>query len=383
MEKQRLHCLLDQIQKEQYDVVAFQELSERQWYGKSSRRYVEFVESLHGLGYTHHVAGPAPQLKAPFDGGTAIFSRHAVVASSTHPWQKQVSWDSFASKGVVQALLEVAPPVEVVEAAEARAVERPGFVPMLPRPARLHVVTLHAQASHAGWQNTAGEDRYRSTRLEQMQQLAHVLREEAKDGEAVLAFGDFNFDARDLDELTLHQSRLALGTGRSKPPVDVLATTFGGDHPATFGLRDDFGRPLETFLTTRSLSATEQCLDHVYFWPAEPGAYGYPHQPEGPLGLEKVNPHGFVHGEPRCRLEICPYTGPASTTGERPTQVSDHFGWSVEFDLAWHLRWSLSPTIGRSDECAPSFPVAKAPMPREKWLPDDWLREGDSLPYLG
>mmetsp|Transcript_46699 Transcript_46699/g.117544 ORF Transcript_46699/g.117544 Transcript_46699/m.117544 type:complete len:487 (-) Transcript_46699:402-1862(-) len=378
MEDQRLRCLLGQIKEERYDVVAFQELAERHWYGvKRKKEYINFVHSLRDLGYVHHVAGPAPRLGAPLDGGTAIFSRHPIVSSSLHPWERQVSWDSFASKGVVQALLEVAPPPEVVEEVEAQAAQHLGFVPMLPEPAKLHVVTLHAQASHAGWQNTAGEDRYRRTRLEQMRQLTQVLREEAKDGEAVLAFGDFNFDARDLAELALHQSQFTAGTGRRSPPLDVIATTFNGDHPATFGLRDEFGNPLETFLTTKSLYATEQCLDHVYFWPAEPGAAGYQEQPVGALGLERVSSQGYVHSEPRCKLEICPYTGPPSRTGRRPTQVSDHYGWSVEFDLAWRLRWAVSPSSMEGH--ASSLPSAMFPRQRENWLPDDWLPREDPL----
>lgn len=329
MERERLRCLLGQIERQQYDVVALQELLERNWCGVSlNRRYADFVDALRRLGYRHHVAGPAPRLGAPLDGGTAIFSKHPIVSSSLHPWQKQVSWDSWASKGIVRALIDIPAPAE-------DSFGR-GALPIQATPARLHVVTLHAQASHAGWQNTAGEGRYRSTRLEQMRQLTEVLREEAADGEAVLAFGDFNFNARDLRELELHQAPLAEGTGRSQPPLDVLAANFG-EHPVTFGARDGAGRPLETFLTCKVLRTSGQCLDHVYYWPAEPGAAGY-FQGPGPAGFEPFSSQGFVYGEPRCTLEVCPYNGPSSPTGRRPTQVSDHYGWSVEFDVAWQLQ---------------------------------------------
>mmetsp|Transcript_97503 Transcript_97503/g.271244 ORF Transcript_97503/g.271244 Transcript_97503/m.271244 type:complete len:456 (-) Transcript_97503:40-1407(-) len=338
MEGERLACLLHQINEQQYDVVAFQELVERHWSGVSrKRRYKEFVTSLHDLGYLHQVTGPAPRRGAHLDGGIAIFSKHKIISSSTHPWREQVSWDAWASKGILRALIEVPPPENMT-----RALDWPP-----PSPARLHMLTLHAQASHVGWQNTSGENKYRSIRLQQMQQLRDVVRDETGDGEAVLAVGDFNFDARDLQELSLHQAMLANGTGRSRPPVDVLSATFDGDHPVTYGARNAAGGPNETFLTCKGLRTSEQCLDHVYYWPAEPWATGHPDIASGhSTGLAHSGRAGFVLGQPRCDLEVCPYTGPTSGIGRRPTQISDHFGWAVEFELAWRRPVALAHAEG-------------------------------------
>lgn len=339
MQGERLDCLLRQIAEQQYDVVAFQELQQRRWHGALCWRYAAFEGVLRDLGYSQHVAGPMPGPGNHLDGGTAIFSKHRIVASGLHPWRRQVSWDSWAAKGVVHAQIEVAPP-------PVHSLPHTfGSPPLsLLRPVRLHIFTLHAQASHSGWQNTSGEDSYRRIRIDQMKQFAEVVRSETSDGEAVLALGDFNFNARDERELLLHHQSFAHGTGRNQPPIDVLAASFNGDHPATFGDCDDAGLPLETFLTNKSGRNCKECLDHVYYWPAETSRAR-----QWMAGLS-----GMVAGTPRCSLERFPYTGPADRFGRRPTQVSDHAGWTTELQLSW-----------------PSFKTAAASQDRQ-WPPIPW-----------
>mmetsp|Transcript_27534 Transcript_27534/g.44199 ORF Transcript_27534/g.44199 Transcript_27534/m.44199 type:complete len:429 (-) Transcript_27534:272-1558(-) len=318
MEGERFACLVQHIREQQYDVVVFQELIKRHFYDrKHLARYESFVGELRSLGYVHDIRGPKNEsTMRPLDGGTAIFSKHPFARCSEHHWQQQASWDAWASKGILHALIDIMPPVDAMS---------------LP-PMRMHIFTLHAQASHHGWQNTAGASKYRKVRMRQMQQLAEVIRTEAADGEPVLVMGDFNFDARQVSELHFHQAELSHGTGRSGLPIDVVAATFGGDHPATYAWRTEEGKLAEPFLTTNENAGFPQSIDHVYFWPKEAdGLYRH-------AGTSDRQDSCITSiSAPRCNLEPCPYTGPANQDGTRPSHVSDHCGWSVASELTWIL----------------------------------------------
>jgi endonuclease/exonuclease/phosphatase family metal-dependent hydrolase len=319
MEGERFACLIEHIREQQYDVVTFQEFIKHQFCNrKHLARYEKFVDSLRSMGYMHDICGPSNKSTLrPLDGGTAIFSKHPFVRCSEHHWQQQASWDAWASKGILHALIDVMPPVDAMA---------------LP-PLRMHVITLHAQAAHVGWQDTAGADKYRRVRMRQMRQLAQVIKSEAADGEPVIVMGDFNFDARILSELCSHQAELSHDTGRKCLPVDVVAATFDGDHPATFGWRTEEGELAEPFLTTTEEEGIGQSLDHVYYWPKEgadiPKADGIWNRQ-----------HSYITSvsEPKCSLEPCPYNGPSGSDGKSPFHVSDHCGWSVATNLTWTLR---------------------------------------------
>mmetsp|Transcript_27536 Transcript_27536/g.44208 ORF Transcript_27536/g.44208 Transcript_27536/m.44208 type:complete len:428 (-) Transcript_27536:272-1555(-) len=317
MEGERFACLVQHIREQQYDVVAFQELIKRHFYDrKHLARYESFVGELRSLGYVHDIRGPKNEsTMRPLDGGTAIFSKHPFARCSEHHWQQQASWDAWASKGILHALIDIMPPVDAMS---------------LP-PMRMHIFTLHAQASHHGWQNTAGASKYRKVRMRQMQQLAEVIRTEAADGEPVLVLGDFNFDAKEVPELHSHQAELS-HTGRTRLPVDVVGATFDGEHPATYAWRTTEGKLAEPFLTTTENVGFPQSLDHVYYWPKEAD--------------DRLRHDGILDqqdkcitsiSEPRCNLEPCPYNGPAGKDGKRPSHVSDHCGWSVASELTWIL----------------------------------------------
>jgi hypothetical protein len=171
-----------------------------------------------------------------------------------------------------------------------------------------------------------------------MQQLAEVIKKEAGDGEAVLVLGDFNFDARQKAELHSHQAELCHGTGRSCRPVDIVAATYDGDHPATYGWRTNGDKLAEPFLTSTEALDAEQSIDHVYYWPRETRDV-----PENRIVTN------VAVSEPRCRLQTCPYEGPTNEKGEMPAHVSDHCGWSVEIDLKWNHLPSLSPDVIREN----------------------------------
>merc|ERR1719235_727090 len=112
------------------------------------------------MGFVHSISGPQPDSSfVPLDGGIALFSKHPMAYSSTHRWRRQASWDTWASKGIVHALIDVMPADKL---SEKDAVSIP--------PAKLHIITLHAQAAHLGWQDTAGVDLYRDVRIDQMRQ---------------------------------------------------------------------------------------------------------------------------------------------------------------------------------------------------------------------
>jgi endonuclease/exonuclease/phosphatase family metal-dependent hydrolase len=316
MEGERFTCLVQHIREQQYDVIAFQELIKRHFYDrKHLARYESFVGELRSLGYVHDIRGPKNEsTMRPLDGGTAIFSKHPFARCSEHHWQQQASWDAWASKGILHALIDIMPPADAMS---------------LP-PMRMHIFTLHAQASHHGWQNTAGASKYRKVRVRQMQQLAEVIRTEAADGEPVLVMGDFNFDAKQVSELHFHQAELSHGTGRSGLPVDVVAATFGGDHPATYAWRTEEGKLAEPFLTTNENAGFPQSIDHVYFWPKEAGGLCRH------AGTSDWQDSCITSiSAPRCNLEPCPYNGPANQDGTRPSHVSDHCGWSVSSKLTW------------------------------------------------
>lgn len=332
MEKERLDCLLRHIRDQNYDVVAFQELIKNPLLldPRHVSRHNDFVRGLRAMGFSHVVSGPQPDsLLVPLDGGIAIYSKHPIVRCSTHLWKRQASWDSLASKGIVHALIEITPPPP--------ASTHEGFTNS--KPARMHVMTLHAQATHRGWEDTAGEETYQEIRREQVQQLAEVIRKEAADGESVLVLGDFNFDARNASELRIHQAELANSTGRSHPPLDVVASTFKGDHPATFAIRAETGEILEAFLTNSECPDDPECLDHVYYWPRE-----LPNESEA----ANNTPGCCRTSTPRCRLEMCEYDGPCNRSGKKPTQVSDHSGWSVEMEFSWPR---MASSIPKEPEC--------------------------------
>mmetsp|Transcript_99440 Transcript_99440/g.176395 ORF Transcript_99440/g.176395 Transcript_99440/m.176395 type:complete len:427 (+) Transcript_99440:62-1342(+) len=342
MEGERLACLLQHICEQQYDVVAFQELMKRHFYDRQHlARYEGFVEELRAMGFVHDIRGPRPESTfKPLDGGTAIFSKHPFVRCSEHHWQQQASWDALASKGILHALIDIMPPLDGLPLEDA---------PIL-LPVRLHVFTLHAQASHHGWQNTSGAEKYRKVRLRQMQQLTQVIKREAADGEPVLVLGDFNFDARQPSELRRHQAEFGQDTGRSSPPLDVVATSFDGNYPATYAWKTKDNKLAEPFLTTSQTPVFDQSIDHVYYWPKETA-----HAPRMQDTSCFMKGHLGSISEPRCRLEHCPYTGPANSHGKMPSHVSDHCGWSVDMDLTWSdsacVEWATT-SIPAVADCA-------------------------------
>lgn len=334
MEGERLESLLRHIREQGYDLVAFQELIRRHWYDPYHQaRHRDFVEGLRAMGYRHNVSGPEPDSAlVPYDGGIAIFSKHPIVRHSTHLWQEQASWDAYASKGIVHALIEIEHPCNAMP-----SVTNPNTL----QPARLHVMTLHAQASHVGWQNTSSSTKYDEIRLGQTRQVAEVIRTEAGDGESVLVLGDFNFDARNESELRLHQAELQR-CGRKVAPVDVVASSFEGDHPATYGLRNETGDLVEKFLTTTGTLEHEQCLDQVFYWPRE--------SESRPQLLDGTCDHTVVVSQVQCRRELCEYDGPANMFGKKPKLVSDHCGWSVHMDFSWP---EVLPVVTKRSEFAP------------------------------
>lgn len=314
MEEERLAWLAQHIDEKDYDVVAFQEFIPGPSYRwQHARRYQRFVEKLRGMGFLYDICGPEPRSLFVLDGGIAIFSKHPFVRSSVHHFQEQASWDSWAAKGILHAMIEVQPPCEHID-----TTLQPTVGASVLHPVYLHVFTLHAQASHHGWQDTAGAAKYREVRLRQMRQLADVIRIQAADGEPVLALGDFNFDAGNSVELADHQAELA-NAGRSRPPVDVVEASFGY-HPGTFAWKNPEGKLAEPFLTTTEALLEEQCLDHVYYWPPE---------------FEPASGRTATISDVSCTWEDCPITNPCHSKGDSPAHVSDHCGWSVDISLQW------------------------------------------------
>lgn len=357
MEGERFTSLISHIEKAGYEVLAFQELIENCFDDRAGHaaRYSSFLTALRELGFVHQVSGPPAHLLSPLDGGIAIFSKHPMVDSSLHHWTTQVSWDAWAAKGVVHALIEVSPPLSTAGACTS--------VPA----SRLHVMSLHAQAEHTGWMNTRSSQTYRDVRLQQMKQFAEVVETVAQDGLPVLTLGDFNFDARDYDNLVLHQEVLGRVGNRHALPMDVVASFHDGNHPPTFGLRDDSGAPAETFLTCHSSATSEECLDHVYFWPGEHNHIS-----------EIVRPVA-------CERELCPYDGPCNEKDEKPTQVSDHLGWSVELEFAWtsiSTASSSSSQVCDETERKVSWSQCSTNSPGSSLLPSEdptntWRSNGD------
>lgn len=331
MEGERLACLLQHIHEQRYDVVALQEFMKRHFYDKHHlARYEGFVQELRSMGFVHDICGPEPESTfKPLDGGTAIFSKHPFVRCSEHHWEQQASWDALASKGILHALIDIMPPLDGLPAEGG---------PLL-HPVRLHVFTLHAQASHHGWQNTSGSEKYRRVRVHQMQQLTQVIKREAADGEPVLVLGDFNFDARQPSELRRHQAEFGHDSGRCSLPLNVVATSFNGDYPATYAWTTEDDKLAEPFLTTSQTPILEQSIDHVYYWPRETVHAPTIHD----MSYLTKSRFGTI-SEPRCRLEHCPYTGPANRNGQKPSHVSDHCGWSVDMDVTWsdpaYVEWA-------------------------------------------
>jgi len=218
---------------------------------------------------------------------------------------------------------------------------------------------LHAQACHVGWHDTAGTHKYHDVRLGQMQHLAAVIKSEAADGEPVLLLGDFNVNARNSSELRSLQAEFADHlTGRSCFPMDVVATTFNGEHPATYGWKTDDGQLAEPFLTTKEANDIPESLDHVYYWPKE-----------CELDFNMIGTSAFKDGNlvtisnVRCNLELFPYKGPTNSRGKMPAHVSDHCGWSVCMELTWSHSAKVCSTwnpIDDESKCSPE-PLKCAP----------------------
>lgn len=178
----------------------------------------------------------------------------------------------------------------------------------------IHILTMHAQTRHAGWMDLDGTEAYRQVRLRQMQQIADAI-STLSGGEAVLALGDFNFDACDATELALHRRILRQATHPSDP-IDVFAHTFGS-HLPTFAAIDENQEPIEKFLTLSESRGNPRCLDQVYFWPAGTSETSW-----GRIsGLE-------CHLQP---LEIPQKI--RSLEALESTHVSDHYGVSVDIGI--------------------------------------------------
>merc|ERR1711963_1307694 len=86
----------------------------------------------------------------------------------------------------------------------------------------------------------------------------------------------------------------------------------------------------EPFLTTSTALDAEQSIDHVYYWPREGKEVCRPER-----AVDSARHDSVAVFEPRCSLEPCPYRGPTSSDGEKPSHVSDNCGWSVDMELRW------------------------------------------------
>lgn len=342
----RMEKLIDLIELGKYDVVCFQELLEAAFFDPEHQvRYNNFVTNMHRNGFCHYIMGPKPRLSRPdvlLDGGCAIFSRFPFAKTDLVPWEEQISWDSWASKGIVHAVIEVPPPSEVLA---------PGATS--PHSVRLHIMTLHAQATHVGWLDQYGYDAYKRVRISQMQQIAKAVKTKAADGDAVVVLGDFNFDARNCREREIHQAQFSgCSTGRCEDPVDLIVNTLGC-YPATYGDVDETGAPKEKFLTQQEALRSTECLDHVYFWPSrKPRSCSC-------CGEIVCNPTAIL--EP---LEVSAASVPEMT------HVSDHYGWSVHVNMEWQKSAKCScllqaPTVfRRPSEEIPEKAFQWSPMSR-------------------
>lgn len=341
----RMQNLLDLIVTGKYDVVCFQELIEASFFDPDHQvRFNDFVSKMHRSGFCYYVTGPKPRLSRPdvlLDGGCAIFSKFPFVKTDLVHWDEQISWDSWASKGIVHAIVEVPPPREaVVEGATSS------------HSVRLHILTLHAQASHVGWLDQYGSDAYKRVRIGQMQQIAKTVKNRAADGDAVVVLGDFNFDARNCREREIHQAQFRGGTtGRAEAPVDLIVNTLGC-YPATYGDVDEHGAPKEQYLTQKEAFKSMECLDHAYFWRST----------KSPA----CGCCGQIVGNPWVQLEQLE----VSEAGvPEMTHVSDHYGWSVHIDMEWQKGATCScvqvqtPTmLRRPSEEVPETAFKYSPM---------------------
>lgn len=293
----RLRALAQHIRTAEYDVVCLQEFMQHTCpfglFDQAQRAaYDSFCSALHTMGFSKLVGLPR-QGQALYDGGIAIFSKLPLTCTEMIPWVEQSSWDSWAAKGLVCAKIEVHPPPGVCQ-----------------HPIPLHIVTLHAQASHRGWKDWKGPAEYSRVRVRQMHQVADVVAKRAtKAGEAALVLGDFNFDARLKKDLTEHQEALK-HTTCPDGPIDLVFETHG-DHPVTHGVD-------ETFLTSFENQGVPECLDHVYWWPASSPAEGSIVAAE--CAMQTLEIENFPHEKRTAGL--C-------------THISDHFGWSVDLIFEW------------------------------------------------
>jgi endonuclease/exonuclease/phosphatase family metal-dependent hydrolase len=248
-----MKALLQHIVVGNYDVVCLQEFQERTCMfgvsdGEHQEAYQEFRENMKAMGFHDQMCGPPVSGDATFDGGTCLFSRYPFTTSKMIQWEESMSWDACAAKGIVYARIEIPPENGCTGAA-------------MP----VNIITMHAQALHVGWMDFDGKQAYREVRLRQMRQVADFISSEAN-GEAVLALGDFNFDARNAKDLALHQQVLR-DCKHPSAPIDVISQTYG-KHPSTFADVDENDEPIERFLTLEENKGSPKCLDHVYFWPA-------------------------------------------------------------------------------------------------------------------
>eukprot|EP00746_Dinoflagellata_sp_MGD_P025680 gnl/MRDRNA2_/MRDRNA2_160451_c0_seq1.p1 gnl/MRDRNA2_/MRDRNA2_160451_c0~~gnl/MRDRNA2_/MRDRNA2_160451_c0_seq1.p1 ORF type:complete len:471 (-),score=95.38 gnl/MRDRNA2_/MRDRNA2_160451_c0_seq1:154-1566(-) len=321
--KGRIRALLQKIEAENYDVVCLQEFQSRTCIfgisdGEHQEAHNEFREKMRAMGFHDQICGPPVAGNANFDGGTGLFSRYPFTSSKMVHWVDATCWDAFAAKGIVYARIEI-PPQDGRKGAA---------MPM-------HILTMHAQARHVGWMDFDGEDAYRAIRLQQMQQIADFISSESN-GEAVLALGDFNFDARESKELAMHQKVLR-SCKHPSAPIDVVAQTYGS-YPATFGELDDKQEPIEKFLTLPENLGTPKCLDHAYFWPAD---------------ISQTNQAwGLVKGL-ECMVD--PMKIPStfrSLEAMESTHISDHYGLCVDIGIIDASSCPASPVS------SPAQPVA-------------------------
>lgn len=320
----RMEGLLACIIEGKYDVVCFQEFIESCLLGidpdghKSRMR--KFVQKMRSIGFEYHIQGPMPCLcdAGKLDGGCVIFSKFRFVETSLVPWKRNISWDAWAHKGIVHALIEIPAPCQGLNG-EFHA-------------AHLHIITLHAQAEHRGWQDIKGVEAYRDVRISQMRQLAEFVNEKSTDGNAVLVLGDFNFDARNILEREKH---LAEWKEQNQAHVDVIYDSFKC-HPPTFGAVNDDGQPIETYLTQVQCQCQNECLDHVYFWP---GTDSFPFCTcKGEVLKPRCSPDHFTTSH--CDQPLL-------------THVSDHLGWGVDVPVKWTVGETCTcPTAVKEALCA-------------------------------
>jgi len=291
-----------------FDVICLQEV-----FAFGSTRRTRLIEAAKKVGLSYSSCNRNPCFIKGIDGGLVILSKFPIVKSSNLTYKHGVHSDALSNKGCLYVKLNIQEDFHI------------------------HVFNTHTQASYSN--DLPLDDKSVQIRLKQIAELRRFINETLVGkpiGELVFLCGDFNVNSRlsrfENDKSSTEEYNLmsqALSQTVNAPGVsgetvsdykfrDLLFDQLGY-HPITYGdfLNDKEGKPTprEVILTAPADYCSAQSLDYIF-------------QLDESNETSNLPCKAKVHS-----MQVEQFFIPEPTDKSPYTQMSDHYGLSVQIDI--------------------------------------------------